>query len=84
MTSSREGLKSVVRSQTWLTPVFKMLGRVRCRAWDLVHGVDTCGEIPLLDLDFENKHKTPGLEYQSHHPKIIRAGLRSLNIRHQD
>jgi SAM-dependent methyltransferase len=84
MTSAREGLKSVVLSQTWLTPVFKTLGRARCRAWDLVHGVDTCGEIPLLDLDFESKHKTPGLEYQSHHPKIIRAGLMSLKIRHQD
>jgi SAM-dependent methyltransferase len=84
MTSARESLKSVVTSQTWLTPVFKTLGRARCRAWDLAHGVDTCGEIPLQDLDFESKHKTPGLEYQSHHPSIIRAGLMSLKIRHQD
>jgi SAM-dependent methyltransferase len=76
--------KSVVTSQKWLNPVFKTLGQARCRAWDLVHGVDTCGEIPLLDLDFENEHKTPGLEYQSHHPAIIRDGLMSLNIPCQD
>ncbi len=84
MTSARKGLKSMVASQPWLKPVFKTLGDARCRAWDLVHGVDTCGEVPLVDLDFESKHKTPGLEYQSHHPSIIRAGLMSLKIRHQD
>ncbi len=84
MRSARESLKSLAGSQTWLKPVLKTLGNVRCRAWDLAHGVDTCGEIPLLDLNFESKHKTPGLEYQSHHPAIIRGGLMSLNIRHQD
>lgn len=50
----------------------------------MIHGVDTCGEIPLVDLNFESEFKTPGLEYQSHHPSIIRAGLRSLQIRHQN
>jgi len=84
MTSARESLKSLAASQNWLKPVFKTIGNARCRAWDVIHGVDTGGEIPLLDLNFENKHKTPGLEYQSHHPAIIRAGLRSLEIRHQD
>jgi len=82
--SARERLKSVLVSQAWLKPVLKRIGNARCRAWDLAHGVDTCGEIPLVDLGFESKNKTPGLEYQSHHPTIIRAGLRSLNIRHED
>jgi SAM-dependent methyltransferase len=68
----------------WLGPVFKTIGNARCRAWDLIHGVDTCGDIPLLDLNFESEHKTPGLEYQSHHPEIIRTALSSLEIRYQD
>lgn len=84
MTSAYNGLKSLARSQNWLNPVFKGIGNARCRAWDLIHGVDTCGDIPLTDLNFDSKHKTPGLEYQSHHPAIIRAGLKLLNIRHQD
>jgi len=84
MTTARESLRSLATSQNWLKPVFKTIGNARCRAWDVIHGVDTCGEIPLLDLNFESKHKTRGLEYQSHHPAIIRAGLRSLEIRYQD
>jgi SAM-dependent methyltransferase len=68
----------------WLGPVFKNIGNARCRAWDLIHRVDTCGDIPLLDLNFESENKTPGLEYQSHHPAIIRAALGSLEIRYQD
>jgi hypothetical protein len=84
MTSARESLRSLAASQDCLKPVFKTIGNARCRAWDLIHGVDTCGEIPLLGLNFDSQHKTPGLEYQSHHPAIIRAGLRSLEIRHQD
>jgi hypothetical protein len=35
MKSAREGLKSVVASQTWLMPVFKTIGKARCRAWDI-------------------------------------------------
>jgi SAM-dependent methyltransferase len=77
-------LKSVLTSQTWLKPALKTLGQARCVLWDLVHGVDTCGEIPLVDLDFESEHKTLGLEYQSHHPAIIRDGLMSLKIQYQD
>ncbi len=84
MTSAYHSLKSLVASQSWLNPVFKRIGNSRCRAWDLIHAVDTCGDVPLVDLKFENEHKTPGLEYQSHHPAIIRSGLRSLDIRYQD
>jgi SAM-dependent methyltransferase len=84
MTSARESLRSLAASQRWLKPVLKTVGDARCRAWDLVHGVDTCGDLPLLKLNFESEHKTPGLEYQSHHPAIIRAGLNLLQIRHQD
>jgi SAM-dependent methyltransferase len=84
MTSARKNLRAFATSQTWLRPFFKTLGKARYRAWDLVHGVDTCGDIPLVNLKFDSQNKTPGLEYQSHHPKIIRAGIRSLQIKHQD
>jgi SAM-dependent methyltransferase len=81
---SMENLRSLANSQRWLKPVFRAIGNLRCRTWDLLHSVDTCGEVPLLQLKFENKHKTNGLEYQSHHPAIIRAGLDLLNIEYQN
>lgn len=84
MAGIRESLRSLAMSQSWMGPVFKTIGNARCLAWDVIHGVDTCGDIPLLALSFESEHKTPGLEYQSHHPAIIRAALSSLEIRHQD
>lgn len=48
-----------------------------------MHGVETCGEIPLTSFDFESDHKEPGLEYHSHHPKILRQSLSALNIDHE-
>ncbi len=85
MTTSAGGsLKSWVKSNAWLKPVLKRINNARCGAWDLIHGVDTCGEIPLIGLDFHSKNKTDGLEYQSHHPVIIRAGLMALAIRYED
>jgi len=75
---------SEAKLRRWLSPFFKAIGNARCRAWDLKHGVDTCGEIPLLDLKFESEHKTPGLEYQSHHPELIRAAIGSLGVRYED
>jgi SAM-dependent methyltransferase len=67
-----------------LKPAFKAVNNARCRVWDLTHRVDTCGEIPLNSLDFESKSKDPGLEYQSHHPEIIRSSLLMLPIPHED
>lgn len=84
MTRVRESLRSLAVSQTWLKPLLKHVGSARCRTWDLVHGVDTSGDVPLLNLNFKSEYKTPGLEYQSHHPAIIRAGLNLLNIQHRD
>ncbi|MGD1077536.1 MAG: hypothetical protein ABR881_04375 [Candidatus Sulfotelmatobacter sp.] len=43
-----------------------------------------CGEIPIIGLDFQSKNKTAGVEYQSHHPAVIRLGLKALAIRHED
>ena len=74
-------LRSLVTSNSWLQPLLKIVGKARCEAWDLIHGVDTCGEVSLKALDFQSKNKTAGLEYQSHHPSIIRAGLRALAVR---
>lgn len=71
-------------SQGWLKPLFRVVGDARCRAWDLIHGVDTCGDLPLANLSFESENKSPGLEYQSHHPAIIRNAFSSLKIRYQD
>jgi SAM-dependent methyltransferase len=53
---------------------------LRCKFWDVTHGVDTCGEIPLTEYEFASANKTAGLRYQSHHPKIIREALESTNL----
>jgi SAM-dependent methyltransferase len=77
-------LKAWIKSRTWLRPILKSVNDSRCKTWDLVHGVDTCGEIPLVNLDFHSDHKSAGLEYQSHHPTVIRAALRALPVHHAD
>jgi SAM-dependent methyltransferase len=66
-----------------LSFLLKKVNHFRCKVWDFFHGVETCGEIPLTSLDFRSEHKTPGLEYQSHHPKILREILSALNIKHE-
>jgi len=73
-------VKRWITSRSWLKPVFTAIGRTRCKAWDLIHGVDTCGDIPLVDLDFQSANKAPGLEYQSHHPQLLRAFLEQLEV----
>jgi SAM-dependent methyltransferase len=82
--SAGGSLRSMVTSNSWLKPLLKAISHARCKAWDLIHRVDTCGDVPLVTLDFQNKNKTAGLEYQSHHPRIVRAGLMALAIRYQD
>jgi SAM-dependent methyltransferase len=73
-------VKTWIKSRPWLKPVFRAIGRTRCKTWDLIHNVDTCGDIPLVDLNFQSENKAPGLEYQSHHPRILRAFLQSLAL----
>jgi SAM-dependent methyltransferase len=77
-------LKSRITSSSWLKPALAGVNNVRCQTWDLIHGVDTCGEIPLIGLDFHSKNKTAGLEYHSHHPAIIRLGLLGLPVQCKD
>jgi len=60
--------------------ILKQVNHLRCKAWDLSHNVDTCGEIPLTSLAFQSLNKRPGLEYQSHHPRIIRDAFMMLRI----
>jgi SAM-dependent methyltransferase len=67
-----------------LGSVLRKINHLRCKAWDLAHGVDTSGEIPLSSYDFESANKVAGLEYHSHHPRILRDTLQALNIRHED
>ena len=73
-------MKTWIKSRPWLKPVFRVIGRTRSKTWDLIHNVDTCGEIPLVELNFQSENKAPGLEYQSHHPRILRAFLQSLAL----
>jgi predicted RNA methylase len=61
----------------------RKINDLRCKTWDLVHGVQTCGEVPITSFEFKSEHKNPGLEYQSHHPKILRRMLLALNIEHE-
>ena len=82
--TAKAALRSMVRSNPLLKPVLKGINRFRCASWDFIHGVDTCGEIPLSELDFSNENKSTGLEYQSHHPALTRAALNSLDIHHED
>ena len=85
MTTSVAGsLKSWVTSNAWLKSVLKKANNARCEAWDLIHNVDTCGQTPISELDFQSKNKAAAVEYHSHHPAIIRAGLSALPIRHED
>jgi len=63
--------------------LLKGLNHWRCKSWDVLHGVETSGEIPLSSLDFKSEHKNPGLEYQSHHPRILRQIVSALDIEHE-
>src|ERR1700674_116890 len=83
-TSAGEILKSWVTSNAWLKSVLKKTNNARCEVWDLIHNVDTCGQTAISDLDFQSKNKAAAVEYHSHHPAIIRAGLRALPIRYED
>lgn len=78
--SGTASLKSRVISNPLLKPVLNKVNRVRCQTWDLIHGVDTCGEIPLVGMAFQSKNKAAGLENQSHDPAVIRLGLTALPI----
>ncbi len=64
----------------WVRQILKRVNDARCRTWDLLHGVETCGVIPLTSFEFESESKTPGLEYSSSHPRIIRRALRALEL----
>jgi predicted RNA methylase len=78
-----ENLKSLVVGKRWLYPALKSVNNLRCKMWDVVHSVDTCGEVPLASLDFHSDHKSEGLEYQSHHPLVTMPALAALEIDHK-
>ena len=72
------------KSQPWVSFLLGAINNGRCKTWDMVHGVDTCGQIPLSRVDFQAENKVPGLEYHSHHPGVSRAALKSLNVQHEN
>jgi len=72
-------VKSRVSAHPWVKPLLKGINDLRCGSWDLIHGVDTCGQIPLASLAFDSEHKTAGLEYYSHHPSVTRSALSRLD-----
>lgn len=84
MTTAQSSLKTRVLSNPWLKPVLSRVNNLRCEAWDLMHGVDTCGAIQITNLDFESQNRLPGVEYQSHHPAVTRLHLSALPIRDDD
>jgi SAM-dependent methyltransferase len=67
---------------TLLHTALRTLNHLRCKSWDFMHGVETSGEIPLTSLDFKSEHKNPGLEYQSHHPRILQQIISAIDIQH--
>src|SRR5277367_3679731 len=75
--------ENISDSGEMLGSTLKHVNDFRCKMWDLVRGVETCGEIPLAALDFKSCHKSPGLQYQSHHPRILRNMLASLAIAYE-
>ncbi len=83
-TISSTSFRSRVASNAWVKPVLGRINGLRCKTWDLIHGVDTCGSIPITSLDFQSKNKLPGVEYQSHHPALSRVDLNALPVRHED
>lgn len=82
--SPSRSVRSFITSRSWLRPLFKTINSVRCRIWDELHGVDTCGEIALTSLDFQSLNKTQGLLYESHHPRVTRIALMALDIEHEN
>jgi SAM-dependent methyltransferase len=66
-----------------LRSTLRRVNHLRCKSWDLLHRVETCGDVPLNTLEFKSEHKNPGLEYQSHHPKILRQMLSALALEHE-
>ncbi len=71
-------------SHPWVTFLLRTVNHGRCKTWDLVHGVDTCGQIPLGSVDFQDKNKAHGVDYHSQHPRISRAALKSLSVQHEN
>jgi SAM-dependent methyltransferase len=74
--------KPFIATRAWISSALKSVNDLRCKVWDVMHAVDTCGDIPLALLDFPSASKTEGLEYHSHHPRLTRAALRAVNINH--
>ena len=74
---------SLISPQRSSKLILRDVNNARCQLWDRVHNTDTCGVIPLSTFSFDSRSKSAGLEYSSHHPRIIRSALASLPISHQ-
>lgn len=59
-----------------------LVSRLRCFAFDLWHGVQTCGNAELESLKVESPNVVHGVRYQPTHPKLIKEALDSLPIDH--
>jgi SAM-dependent methyltransferase len=81
--SANVGSKSSLKTHSLVRSTLKKINQLRCKTWDLLHSVETCGEIPITAFDFESEHKSPGLEYQSHHPKVLRQMLSAVDLQHE-
>jgi SAM-dependent methyltransferase len=50
------------------------------RTWDLAHGVDTAGVIPLTELAIDSAHRDLGIRYQGSSPDGFRRLIRKLPL----
>lgn len=58
----------------------QLVGTLRCRAFDLRHGVDTCGVVSLRGLTIRGEHALYGINYDPTPPRAIRYLLREINV----
>lgn len=52
--------------------------------FDLKHGVDTCGQKSILDLDIDPSVKANSISYEPSPVKVVRSILEGLSITHPD
>jgi len=81
--TSIDANKPSLKPRSLVRSALRKINDLRCKTWDLRHGVETSGEIPLAAFDFKSDHKEPGLQYHSHHPKILRQILSAVDIEHE-
>src|SRR5436190_23028247 len=58
----------------------QMIGEARCRLYDWRHGVSTCGDVALADLEVIGQNGKHGVSYAPSHPTFLFRLLDGLAI----